>query len=45
MRKRRTFHKIFYSMRNFLELQYLVDNLVDFLELLMFINAYIQYII
>ena len=32
-------------MRNFLELQYLVDNLVDFLELLMFINAYIQYII
>ena len=32
-------------MQNFLELQYLVDNLVDFLELLMFINAYIQYII
>ena len=32
-------------MRNLLELQYLVDNLVDFLELLMFINAYIQYII
>ena len=45
MRKRRTFHKIFHSMQNFLELQYLVDNLVDFLELLMFINAYIQYII
>ena len=32
-------------MQNFLELQYLVDNLVDFLELLIFINAYIQYII
>ena len=32
-------------MRNFLELQCLVDDLVDFSELLMFINAYIQYII
>ena len=32
-------------MRNFLQLQCLVDDLVDFLELLMFINLYIQYII
>ena len=31
-------------MLNFFELQCLVDNLVDLLELLMFINAYIQYI-
>ena len=28
-------------MQNFLELQCLVDDLVDFLELLMFINAYL----
>ena len=41
---RKTFHKIFCSIRNFLELQCLVDDLVDFLELLC-INAYIQYII
>ena len=32
-------------MQNFFELQCLVDDLVDLLELLMFINAYIQYII
>ena len=32
-------------MQNFLELQRLFDHLVDFLELLMFINAYIQDII
>ena len=32
-------------MWNFLELQCLVDDLVDFLELLMFIDAYTQYII
>ena len=32
-------------MRNCSELQCLFDDLVDFLELLMFINAYIQYII
>ena len=32
-------------MQNFLELQCLVDNLVDFSELLMFIiNAYIQHV-
>ena len=45
VRKKRTFHKIFRSMWNFLELQCLVDDLDDFLELLMFIDAYTQYII
>ena len=45
MRKKRAFRTIFRNMRKFLELQILVDDLVDFLELLMFINAYIQYII
>ena len=43
MRKKRTFRKIFGSIRNILELQCLVD-LVDFLEL-MFVNAYIQYFV
>ena len=45
MRKKRTFRKIFCRMRNFLELQCLINNLADFLELLKFINAYIQCII
>ena len=45
VRKKITFCKIFHNMQNFLELQRLFDHLVDFLELLMFINAYIQYII
>ena len=45
MRIKRTSHQIFGNKCNFLELQCLVDDLVDFLELLMFINAYIQYII
>ena len=35
MKKGRTFRETFRSMRNFLELQRLVDNLVDFLELSM----------
>ena len=35
MKKGRTFRETFRSMRNFLELQLLVDNLVDFLELSM----------
>ena len=35
MKKGRTFRETFRSMRNFLELQFLVDNLVDFLELSM----------
>ena len=43
VRKKRTFRKIFGSIRNILELQCLVD-LVDFLEL-MFVNAYIQYFV
>ena len=38
VRKKRTFRKIFCSMQNFLELQCSADDLVDFLELLMFIN-------
>ena len=37
--KKRIFRKTFCSGRNFLELKYLVDDLVDFLELSMFINA------
>ena len=35
------FCKIFYSKRFFLELQHIVDDFVDFLELSMFINAFI----
>ena len=41
MKKKRTFYKTFCSMRNFSELQCLVDNLVDVLELLVFINVII----
>ena len=41
MKKKRTFYKIFCSMRNFSELQSLVDNLVVVLELLVFINVII----
>ena len=37
-KKQRTFCKMFCSMQNFLELR-LVDELVDFLGLSMFINA------
>ena len=37
--EKRTFHKTFHNMQNFLELQCLVGNSVDFLELSMFINA------
>ena len=33
------FHKTFCSVQKFLELQSLVDDLVDFLELSMFVNA------
>ena len=43
--KKRPFRKIFYRMPNILQLQCLDDDLVIFLELLMFINAYIQCII
>ena len=39
MKKKVTFSKIFPSMQNFLRVQYLIDDLVDFLELSMFINA------
>ena len=39
MKEKITFHKVFSSMQNFLELQCLIDDLVDFLELSMFINA------
>ena len=39
MKQKRPFRKIFRSMRNFLEFQCLVDDLVDFLELSMFITA------
>ena len=42
---KRIFGKIFLSVWNFLKLQCLVDDLVDSLELLRFIYAYIQYII
>ena len=45
VRWKRTFRKLFRNMEYFWELQRLVDDLVDFLELLMFINAYIQDII
>ena len=38
MKKKRAFRKTSRSIRNFLELQCLVDDLVDFLELPMFIN-------
>ena len=36
---KRTFRQTFRSMRTFLELQCLVEDLVDFLELSMFING------
>ena len=39
MKKKVTFSKIFPSMQNVLRVQYLIDDLVDFLELSMFINA------
>ena len=38
-RKKRILHKTFCSMQNFLELQCLIDDLVDFLELSVFVNA------
>ena len=41
--KKRAFRKIFRTMRYILEFQRLVDDLVDFLKLLMFINAYLKY--
>ena len=45
VKKQRTFRKIFPIMQNFLGLQCLVDDLVDFLELLMIINGYLKYIV
>ena len=39
MKQKGTFRKIFQSIRNFLELQCLVDDLVELLELSIFINA------
>ena len=39
VKKKRTLHKTFCSVQNVLELPYLVDNLVDFLELSVFVNA------
>ena len=44
MKKKRTPHKTFRSVQNLLELQCLVDELVDFLELSMILNAYLPYI-
>ena len=41
--EKRAFRKIFRTMRYILEFQRLVDDLVDFLKLLMFINAYLKY--
>ena len=38
-KKKRTFRKTFQSMYIFLELQFLVEDLVDFLELSMFTNV------
>ena len=37
-KKKKTFRKTFCNMQNVLELQFLVDDLVDFLKLSMFIN-------
>ena len=34
VKKKRTFKKLFCSMQNFLELQFFVDDLADFLECL-----------
>ena len=46
VKKERAYTKIFCSVQDFLEIQFLVDGLVDFLDLLMFINAfYLKYII
>ena len=45
VKKKRTFRKIFPIMQNFLGLQCLVDDLVEFLELLMMINGYLKYIV
>ena len=45
VKKKRTFQKIFPIIQNFLGLQCLVDDLGDFLELLMLINAYLKYIV
>ena len=39
VKKKRTFCKTFHSTQNVLELQCLVDNLVDLLELSMFIDV------
>ena len=41
MKKKRTFCKTFYSLRNILKLQCLVDNLIGVLELPMFISGFI----
>ena len=45
MKKKIVFCKIFRSMQNFVELQSLVDDLVYFLELSVFINTSLPYII
>ena len=39
LKKKRTFQQTFCSVWNFLELRFLFDDLVDSLELSMFINA------
>ena len=43
-RKKIAFCQAFHSLQILLELQCLVDDLVDFLELSMFINASLSYI-
>ena len=45
MKKKIVFCKIFRSRQNFVELQSLVDDLVYFLELSVFINTSLPYII
>ena len=45
VKKKRTLHKIFCILQNSLELQSLVEDLVDFLESIMFINVYLRYTI
>ena len=44
VKKKRKFWKTFCSMQKFLELQFLVDHLVDFLELSMFISASLSWL-
>ena len=39
VKKKEAFHETFHSMQNFLELQCLVDDLLNFLESSMFNNA------